>query len=47
MKSVTEYAAEIGKSRQAVQKQINMGKLNAKKVGGVWVILGKKADGDK
>jgi len=36
--SVTEYAAFKGISRAAVQKQINTGKIKAKKIGATWIV---------
>jgi excisionase family DNA binding protein len=41
MYSVSEYAALLGISRQAVLKQINAGKLKARKVGKAYIILEK------
>jgi excisionase family DNA binding protein len=42
MYSVTEYAALLGISRQAVLKQINAGKLKARKVGNTYLVLEEK-----
>lgn len=41
MYSVAEYAALLGISRQAVLKQIDKGKVKAKKVGRSYVVLEK------
>jgi hypothetical protein len=37
--TVTEYAKIKGLSRRGVQKQIDTGKLKAKKIGSVWIIM--------
>lgn len=36
--TVTQYAEKIGIARQNVLKQIDKGKLNAKKIGTQWII---------
>lgn len=39
MYSIQEYANLVGMSRQGVLKQINAGKIKAKKVGRAYIIL--------
>ena len=47
MRSVTEYAKEVGKPERTIRHQCANKKLMAEKIGSQWVVFGEFVDGEK
>ena len=47
LKSVSEYAKEVGKPERTIRQQCTNGKLLAFKVGNQWAVIGNKLKGEK
>ena len=47
LKSVSEYAVEVGKSVRHIRRLCESGKLLAFKIGNQWAVAGKRLEGEK